>query len=107
VATNPVLRWTKSPSANVNSYPVTWTLNGTAASPISIPQSAAGDSGGYSTTFNDANPGVVLKGGDVVAATVAAFDSVDNLSSAPVPAGPLTIPATAPEPPQSVSLTLA
>jgi hypothetical protein len=105
---DPVLRWTKSPSPNVEQYGVAWLLNGSAVGTIMIPQSAAMDTSGYSTDFAAANPTVTLAGGDTVSASVAAMDVTDSLNSAPVSAGPLTIPTvpTVPQPPVNVTLTL-
>lgn len=106
MAYDPILRWTKSPSSNVNSYAVAWTLNGAAAGTLSVPQTAAMDAAGYSTDFAAGNPTVTLQGGDVLGVTVSAFDSVDNLSSSPVSPTPLTIPASAPLPAVNPTLTL-
>jgi len=105
---NAFLRWPKSPSSNVNAYSVAWSLNGAAAAVVQVPQSAAGDASGYQTDFNSGNPSTTLKSGDVVGATVASVDTVDNLSSAPLVPTPATVtePQQAPDPPPSATLTL-
>ena len=102
--------WQKSPSSNVQQYTLGWTLNGTAVNPSVIPQSSAGDSGGYSADFGAANPTVVLVSGDVVAGALIAQDTVNKLDSSSVSAS-VTIPTpppvpVAPLPPTGFSLTV-
>ena len=107
---DPVCRWQKSPSANVNQYAVQWSLNG-APSPVNtpaiVPQSTVGDTAGYGTDFAAVNPAVVLKSGDVVDCTIIATDTVANLSSSPVTPPSLTMPLSPPAPPANVTLALA
>jgi hypothetical protein len=107
---DPVVRWDASDSAGVTSYSVGWSRNGAAAgAPVSVPQSSAGDSGGYSSDWNSANPGVTLTAGDVLIASVAAINATTGLSSAPAPSNSLTIPTapTPPDPPSSVVLSIS
>jgi hypothetical protein len=112
VAYNPVCRWQKSPSTNVNQYLVKWTY--TPATPgapaqtqqVAVAQSAAGDTSGYSTTFSVPFPTATLQPGDSISVGVDANDTVNNLFSAVVSAGPLVIPPAAPLPPVNVSLGL-
>lgn len=106
---NATLTWSKSPSSNVNKYTISWTLDGNPAAVVDVPQSASGDSGGYSTDFNSGNPGVTLKGGDVVDCTIVAVDTVNGLTSTPVtpPAVTVPTPPAAPEPPAGVALVLS
>lgn len=100
--------WQKSPSANVEQYTLAWTVNGVAATPSVVPQSASGDSGGYSADFGAANPSITLNAGDVVAGSLIAQDTVNNLNSSPVTATATipTPPPTAPLPPTGFTLTV-
>lgn len=110
---NVIASWPASvPGPNlgkVTGYNVVWTLNGAPAATVTVPQSASGDSGGYTADFNSGNPGVTLAAGDVVDCTVVAADTTDSLLSPPDTAPPITIPVPL-QPPAavaSVTLTLA
>jgi hypothetical protein len=109
MAINPKVTWNASDSSGVTSYGVSWQRNGVAAgSPVTVPQSASGDASGYSSTWDAANPGVTLAGGDVLVATVVAVNGATNLSSAPATSNSLTIPTqnVPPDPPVNVVLSL-
>jgi hypothetical protein len=102
--------WLKSPSANVQQYTVAWTRNGAALNPSIVPQSTTADNTGYGADFGTANPTVVLSQGDVIAGSLIAQDTVNNLASTPVSAT-VTIPTTpppptAPLPPTGFTLTV-
>lgn len=103
--------WVASPSASTTNYLVTYTVNGTAQTQVSVPRTSAQDSGGYSSDINSALPSLTLNPGDVVGASVAANDSVNNLQSAAIPSVPatVTIPTVpvAPAPPSNVVLSLS
>lgn len=109
MAYNPKVTWHKSPSLNVTGYLVAWTLNGTPVGTGTVAQANNLDSAGYSAQFGTLNPTVTLKANDVVGVTVQTVDAVNSLSSSVVVSAPttLTIPATAPEPPVNVVLSLS
>jgi hypothetical protein len=102
--------WTRSLTGTPTGYIVTWSRGGTPLPSILIPASSAQDSTGYSSDFVTAT-GIVLSPGDVLGATVQAFDSVNNLKSSVVVSSPptVTIPIVlvAPGDPQNVKLVLS
>jgi hypothetical protein len=102
---NPVLRFKKSPTVGVASYVIDWLRNGSAAGSGVVNTSIVGDINGYVVSFLTHNVGAVLVGGDVVSATVSAVDA-GGLVSVGVASASLTIPATPPENPTNVTLTL-
>ena len=104
---DPIARWVKSPSSNVEQYTIAWTYNGGAAGTSTVPQSAAGDASGYSSDWATSNPTITPTAGDVLSCSIVAVDTVNHLTSTPLNLGPLTIPATAPAPPASGTLTLS
>ncbi len=101
---NPAVRWATSISPNCNGYRVDWTLNG-----APVLSQTFGSGANSSANFTAANPSTVLHAGDAVGAEVTALDTVNGLSSPPVTATPavVTIPATPPAPPTSVTLALS
>jgi hypothetical protein len=107
------LAWQASPSDNVNSYLVTFTYNGAAQPSVSVPRTAAQDSGGYTLDFATSNPSLTVAAGDVIGAWIVAVDTADNLTSAAVTPPSVTEPTppppppAAPLPPQNVTLTLS
>jgi hypothetical protein len=107
MAYDPVCRWTHSSSSNVNQYNVAWTLNGNPAGSSVVGQGPIQDGTNYTKNFLADNPTVVLHAGDVVGVTVTADDTVDGLLSPPVSPAPLTIPASPPSVPNSVTLSLS
>ncbi len=108
MAYNPVLRWNKSPaSPSVTAYQVAWTRNGSPLGNVSVAQSGFLDGSLYVTAVSNISPAVTLLGGDVVSATIIAFDAVNNLSSTPVTTANLVIPNDPPQPPANVALTLS
>lgn len=98
--------WQLSPTPGVTSYSVTWTYNGTALAPVIVPQSAAGDSSGYSLLFSTSEPSTTLNPGDVVSATVAAVGPGGTSSAATSTPASVTIPAPVPAPPVNVTLSI-
>jgi hypothetical protein len=111
MAYNAMATWQKSPSSNVETYLVAWIYNGNPAATVKVPQSAAGDSGGYSSDFLSGNPTITqLNPGDTVDCTITADDTVDNLLSTgvtpPAVIVPTPPPPVAPAPPASVALAL-
>lgn len=106
---NPILHWLASPSPGVTGYSVTWSRNGVAAGTLTVPQSSSGDSSGYSTDWNSANPTTPLVGGEVLTASVEAVNATTGLDSVPVLSNSLTVPLpppTPPAPPTNVVLSL-
>lgn len=99
------LTWSRSPSLNVNQYLIAWMLNGTAVNSQTVPADPTSDVSGYSTLYSVANP-TPLNGGDQISGSIEAVDTVNNLTSTAVSFGPVTVPVTAPSPPENVSLTL-
>jgi hypothetical protein len=103
---DPVLRWKKSPSADVADYQLTWFRNGSSAGVGVVPKSATSDALGYTRKFSQDNPGVVVMDGDVIGVSIKAKDVGGLLSSAVTPAN-VTVPSEPPEPPADVTLTLS
>ena len=99
-----LLSWTKDPGTVV-SYDIAWTLNGAPVSPASVPQSAAGDAGGYSAPYSASNP-AALKAGDVVGCSIVSTDAAGQKSSPVTPAAVTVPPQAPPAGPQNVTLTL-
>ena len=106
MAYDPVARWQHSNSSNVNQYNVAWTVNGNAAGSGVVFQAPNLDGTQYARSFSQDNPTVVLHAGDVVGVTITADDTVDSLLSTPVTPAAVTIPASPPLPPNSVTLSL-
>jgi hypothetical protein len=103
---DPVLRWKKSPSADVADYQLTWFRNGSAAGVGVVVKSASADISGYTRKFSQDNPGVAVMDGDVVGVSLKAKDAGGLFSSAVTPAN-VTAPSEPPEPPADVTLTLS
>jgi hypothetical protein len=103
---DPVLRWKKSPSADVADYQLTWFRNGSSAGAGVVPRSSTWDSLGYSRKFSQDNPGVAVMDGDVIGVSLKARDTGGLLSSAVTPAN-VTAPSEPPSPPEEVTLTLS
>ncbi len=105
------VNWTKTTVGTPTNYLVVWSVNGTAATPVSVPATALGDIGGYSLDYATSQPATPLKPGDVVGATVQANDAVNNLQGPVAPSDPttVTIPSTpvAPGAPENVKLVLS
>jgi len=102
--------WTKSLTGTPTQYAVVWSQNGTALPPVTYPVTAANDASGYTSDFETAT-GKTTSPGDVLAVTVQAIDTVNNLSSAIVTSTPssVTVPTApvAPGSPQNVTLALS
>jgi hypothetical protein len=103
---DPVLRWKKSPSADVADYQLTWFRNGSSAGAGVVVRSATLDSVGYMRKFSQDNPGVAVGDGDVVGVSLRAKDEAGLSSSVVTPAN-VTVPSEPPEPPADVVLTLS
>lgn len=107
------LAWKASATGSPTSYSVVWTYNGTAQPPQTVAASAAQDAAGYSFDFVTSNPTIVVKGGDIIGATVEAVDASQTppLDSPIVPSSPATVTEPTapipPGPPQNVTLVLS
>lgn len=98
--------WSKSPTAGVTAYSVVWTYNGTALAPVVVPQSAAGDTAGYSLLLSASEPSTTLTPGDTVSATVAAVGPGGTSTAATSTPPSVTVPQPVPAPPVNVTLSL-
>lgn len=112
-----ILSWNASTSGNPTSYRVMWIYNSTAQLVQLVPRTSAQDASGYSLDFATSNPAVTVSPGDVIGASMDAFDGVNNLASATVSVPSVTVlgvtvpavppPPLAPSVPQNVQLVLA
>lgn len=90
-----------NPLTNVSGYKLQWSCNGVPGN-LEI----LGIAGTYQGAFNLGNPGVTLKPGDVVQASVIAFDAAHNAVSAPPLVQSATIPVAPPASPTNLVLTV-
>ncbi len=101
---DPVLKFKKSPSADVVEYQITWSRNSIVAGSGKVVKSSIGDLSGYNVKFSAHNPGVVVADGDTITATTRAVDASGFLSE-PIMSTVL-LPSDPPLPPENVTLTL-
>jgi len=91
--------WTREQVTNPgtpDSFQITLSVDGAAAGSISVPVTAAGDSGGYSCLYS-AGGGPALNAGDTVMGVNVPTDSVNNLKGPPSTAScTVTNPPVAP-----------
>jgi|HubBroStandDraft_2_1064218.scaffolds.fasta_scaffold30817_3 hypothetical protein len=105
------LTWAAAASGVPTGYVVTWSINGSALPSVTVPQTAAQDTSGYSQDFISAT-GRTPAPGDTIGATVQAVDATGKyLPSAVVTSTPasVTVPAAPVQlgPPVNVVLALS
>lgn len=106
-----IVSWQKTTVGTPTSYSVVWTQNGISLPPVSVSVTSAQDAAGYSLDFGTSQPGVSVKPGDVIGATIQAIDAANSLSGPVTPSVPasVTVPSApvAPGAPTDVVLSLA